>query len=431
MKKTKPQFYEEFNNKDSIIIVSPFPTYKDSKMKNITGVSTYTYNLVNSIYRNSKSASQKLIILSDISDNSKPKSLKNLLVIPTWDKKTLNPFYKIQQNIDIFENANKILVHFEFNMYGGIINTLLFPYFLFKNQHKNITLVLHQVAEDISSLGGHIGIFNNVTLKFYDFFYKLFFKSLLFPKTKIIVHDKILKTRIINFGCKNDIFVIPHGLGEFKTEISETDARKKLGLKSNDFILLIFGFVAWYKGTDLIVDKIKEFSKKNPNSNIKLIIAGGESFNLKDKPHYQKYYQNFLQQIENVPEIIHTGFIENKKVPLYFSASDLVIFPYRTLMSSSGPFAICLSFQKPFLLAESLVPMLDTGDIKQIMEEYNIKKSDISFKILGNDLFKKLTLHQEDTQKIRKISRLSKKVSKIRNWEIISQLYLKIINTNL
>ncbi len=102
MKKTKPQFYEEFNNKDSIIIVSPFPTYKDSKMKNITGVSTYTYNLVNSIYRNSKSASQKLIILSDISDNSKPKSLKNLLVIPTWDKKTLNPFYKIQQNIDSF-----------------------------------------------------------------------------------------------------------------------------------------------------------------------------------------------------------------------------------------------------------------------------------------------------------------------------------------
>ena len=430
MKKSDIEKYNSFNNSNTILVVSPFPIYKDFKMKNITGVSTYTYNLINSIHFKTHHENHNFVILADKADNSTQKKLNELLILPTWSKKSVNPYSEIQDKIDSFNQANKIMIHFEFNMYGGILNTLLFPLFLFRNQNKNLTLVLHQVAEDISSLGGHIGVFNRISLSFYDFFYKLFFKILLLPKMKIVVHDKILKSRLIKFGCKNKIFVIPHGLGEFKNEVSQKNAKIKIGLSQKDFILLVFGFVAWYKGTDLIIDKIKDFASKNPNSNIKLIVAGGESFNLKDKPHYKKYYKQILEELQGVKEIIHTGFVENKDIPYYFAASDLVIFPYRTLMSSSGPFAICLSFQKPFLLAEPLTPMLDTGDIKQIMEDLEIKKNDVSFKISGNDFFKKVSLLEEDPQKIKKLTKLSQRVSRIRDWKVISKLYLKIINLN-
>lgn len=422
-----PEVLREFNNPNTILIISSYPVVNGHKISNIAGVSNYTYNLVQGLEKlNQKDT--KYIIISDIAVGSEIKTSNNFLILPTWEKNNLFLFKSIIDRISEFNKVTKILIQFEFNLFGDLIQTALFPLFIYSISNKNVSIVIHQVAENISSLQGHLGITSNFKLKILDFFYSMFYRFLCISKIKIIVHDTIFKQRLLNFGCTRKIKVIPHGLGEFSEKISSAEARRKLKFSDNDFILLCFGFVTWYKGIDLIINRIKFFLKDFPDSNLKLVIAGGPSHNLKDKPYYKKYYEDLVSSIKPYPQITITGFIENSEIPYYFSASDLVLFPYRTQMSASGPFATCLSFHKPFLLSDPLSPTLNTADIKQKMVQLGITKDDLTFKLTGYDVFKKITLLQENPEKILKITKLAKLVAHIRDWKNVSKMYLETIH---
>jgi len=422
-----PEVLRDFNKPNTILIISSYPVVIGDKTSNIAGVSNYTYNLIQGLEKlNQKDT--KYIIISDIVEGSEVKIFKNLLIIPTWAKNDLFLFKNIKNRLTEFNKISKILIQFEFNLFGDPIQTAIFPFFVFSISSKNVSIVIHQVAENISSLQGHLGITSTLKLKILDFFYSMFYRFLCIPKIKIIVHDTIFKQRLLSFGCKRKIKVIPHGLGEFSEKISTSEARHKLKFSDKDFIFLCFGFVTWYKGIDLFINRIQFFLKDFPDSNLKLIIAGGPSYNLKDKPYYKKYYEELISSIKPYPQIKITGFIENREIPYYFSASDLVIFPYRTQMSASGPFATCLSFHKPFLLSDPLSPTLNTADIKQKMTQLGLTKEDLTFKLTGYDVFKKITLLQENPAKISKITKLAKLVAHIRDWKNVSKMYLETIN---
>jgi len=422
-----PEVLRDFNKPNTILIISSYPVVIGDKTSNIAGVSNYTYNLIQGLEKlNQKDT--KYIIISDIVEGSEVKIFKNLLIIPTWAKNDLFLFKNIKNRLTEFNKISKILIQFEFNLFGDPIQTAIFPFFVFSISSKNVSIVIHQVAENISSLQGHLGITSTLKLKILDFFYSMFYRFLCIPKIKIIVHDTIFKQRLLSFGCKRKIKVIPHGLGEFSEKISTSEARHKLKFSDKDFILLCFGFVTWYKGIDLFINRIQFFLKDFPDSNLKLIIAGGPSYNLKDKPYYKKYYEELISSIKPYPQIKITGFIENSEIPYYFSASDLVIFPYRTQMSASGPFATCLSFHKPFLLSDPLSETLNTADIKQKMTQLGLTKEDLTFKLTGYDVFKKITLLQENPAKISKITKLAKLVAHIRDWKNVSKMYLETIN---
>lgn len=421
-----PEVLREFNTPNTIIMVSSYPVVKDKKVTNIAGVSNYTYNLIQGLEKLHQKDT-KFIIITDKVPGSEIKISKNFLILPTWTKNDFLLFKKIKERIYEFDKVSDILIQFEFNLFGDMFQTAFFPIFLISISNKNVSVVLHQVAENISSLQGHLGITSTFKLKTLDTLYSIFYKVLSIPKIKIIVHDTIFKQRLLSFGCKRKIKIIPHGLGEFSDTISSKDARIKLSYKKDDFILLCFGFVTWYKGIDLIINRIQFFLRDYPNSNLKLVIAGGPSYNLKDKSHYKKYYNELIETIKPYPQIQITGFVENSEIPYYFSASDLVMFPYRTQMSASGPFATCLSFHKPFLLSEPLIHTLNTPDIKQKMAQLGLTKDDLTFKLTGYDIFKKVSLLQENPQKILKITKLAKLVAHIRDWSNVSKMYIDVV----
>ena len=130
----------------------------------------------------------------------------------------------------------------------------------------------------------------------------------------------------------------------FGASISKEEARKKLGLKNTDQIILFFGFIRKYKGLDLLFDAIGELNK-NPltPSNWKFLIAG--EFYGDKKP--------YLEQINklNISDrlILRTEFIPDSEVKYYFCASDGVIQPYRNA-TQSGVTPLAYHFEKPMIV---------------------------------------------------------------------------------
>jgi len=369
----------KYNKPESIIIVSNYPTFDNSgSMKNINGVSKYTYNLVSKLGKEMETNERKIIILADLPSNLTPHSYEDngILIVRCWKKDDRFVFKNILSVIRKFNEVDKVFIHFEFNLYGDMLTTLLFPSFLrsLRIRNKNVSLLLHQVVKDLEDLSGHLGIkSNSLRIKVLNTGIRLFYWLILGLANKIIVHDLVFKERLSEIRIKNPVFIIPHGMIDNSESCEVIDPRSKIGLRKKDFVILVFGFLTWYKGSDWIAKQFTNYYKKTGDDSIKLVLAGGRSANLKDRKFYQKYYFNLLSTIENYPNIIHTGFVPDENVQDFYCAADVVIFPYRTHMSASGPFSLALSYDRPFLISSNVSSILDTSDIKSIMASVGIE----------------------------------------------------------
>lgn len=113
--------------------------------------------------------------------------------------------------------------------------------------------------------------------------------------------------------------LIMGGDDELISSINEHDReelRKQLNIKKDDFVIITGGKIDSFKTQVLgLIKAIRDSKIKN----IKLIIFGSVDDNLK---------QEFNLLIDN-SKIVYLGWIEAKKIPLYYSIADLAIFPGR------------------------------------------------------------------------------------------------------
>ena len=148
------------------------------------------------------------------------------------------------------------------------------------------------------------------------------------------------------FGSDKPARLVPHPLYDnFGDIISKMEAKEKLKLKSEDQIILLFGFIRKYKGLDILLDAMK-ILKENPKSkiqNLKLMIAG-------------EFYGDeklYLEQINrlglNEDVILRTDFIPDSEVKYYVCAADVVIQPYRNA-TQSGVTPLAYHFEKPMIV---------------------------------------------------------------------------------
>jgi glycosyltransferase involved in cell wall biosynthesis len=284
---------------------------------------------------------------------------------------------------------------------------------------KKTTIVCHHVIIDIGELSGHINLNNKLKTSLLNFCIHVFYRMLLLFCYQVIVFDKILKDNLALFGNPNKIKVIPHGVEEFKNPVSRSAAREKINFSENDFVLLYFGYLAWYKGADWLVD---EYAKLKAEQ-VTLIMAGGPNPNHAGKG----YYQDYIRRIEDECRekgVLLTGFVKEEDIPLYFAASDVVVLPYRTLMSASGPLSIAFSFKKPFLVSEELSPMFETEDIKKTLDQLGINKADLIF---STDFKEKIKKIRTDSEFRNKIEELSQVLAQKRSWEKIGKAYYETL----
>jgi D-inositol-3-phosphate glycosyltransferase len=115
--------------------------------------------------------------------------------------------------------------------------------------------------------------------------------------------------------------------------------------------ILFFGFIRAYKGLDLLIEAFAD--ERFRKMKLKLIIAG--EFYEDDKPYRDLIKKHNLEQ-----EIIFFDhFIKDSEVPLFFSAADLVVQPYKSA-TQSGVTQIAYQYEKPMLVT-------DVGGLSEIV----------------------------------------------------------------
>ncbi len=366
-----------FNRPDSLLVISTYPDQKTTHTGG--GLATYTKNSLLAIRK--ADPLRKIIVLANITDEPETYLEKGILVIRCWERSLLSFYFPLTQALLKFDQVKNILLGFEFAAFGDLFTTGLLPLYLsiLKLAGKRLVTVVHQVVSDLTDLATHTGIDKNKHLNLYNRLLIAYFRWLGFASHKIVTLEQNLADRfnLIVPGMKAT--AIPHGLYP-KKAIEKKLAQSRLNLDSRHLFVLCFGYLSHYKGSDLIVKAFKKpllVGKKK----VRLILAGGENQTQGQKHHYRHFYKNLYKAIDNNPNIIHTGFVPDTRIKSFYSAADLVVFPYRTFMSASGPLSLAIAYRKPFIVSEPLANYspasfgLTTDSIRQSLKDTLSKKS--------------------------------------------------------
>ena len=143
---------------------------------------------------------------------------------------------------------------------------------------------------------------------------------------------------------------IPHPLyNHFGESVEREKAEERLGLDKGKRNILFFGLIRDYKGLDILLQAFAGLDDK-----YQLIIAG-EPYGSFDK------YSEIISSIPDNGRIkLFTRYIADEEVPLFFSASDVCVLPYRSA-TQSGISAISYHFGLPMITT-------DVGGLKEAIE---------------------------------------------------------------
>lgn len=134
----------------------------------------------------------------------------------------------------------------------------------------------------------------------------------------------------------------PHPVYDhYGEEVPREKALECLGLDKNFRYLLFFGFIRDYKGLDLLLEAMAEEDiYRRP---LKLIIAGEFYGN-------ETYYRELIAKYGLEDRLVmHTDYIPDGEINLYFGAADLIVQPYKSA-TQSGVTQIGYHFNKPMLV---------------------------------------------------------------------------------
>jgi len=387
----------------NIGIISIYPPPK-SKHAKLGGVGSYTKNLMDSL----KTFANDYYIYSDKTRKKMTEHIDDdITIFYCWDSASIKyPFQIIYRILKQKTKLDLIHIQYEVFLYGGILSAITFPLLitLLRLLKIPVVLTIHQVLP-ISKIDNTF--LSILGVKGSPYVFKKGLKILLnficFFSNSIIVHETLFKSCLINeYGFKRDkkINVIPHGIEEQIDLIDAGKAKEKLQIKK-EYVVLFFGYLSKYKGIEIFLDSFKYLHRDD----ILFIIAGGVHPRLKNDQTYIKYINSLKKRIQN-KNIIFTGFVEEDKINLYFSAADLVVFPYTIVMSSSGPMALAIAYEKPFLASSSYKNMLN-DEILFEKDAYHLAR-----KINTTLESKKSSQHMQDYIKELKRERLWKEIGK-------------------
>lgn len=122
--------------------------------------------------------------------------------------------------------------------------------------------------------------------------------------------------------------------------MTKAEARAKIGVDSDEKVMLFFGYVRKYKGLRHILSVLSEVAKQVEG--IRLLVVGdfGE-----DREEYIQLIEQ--EQIGDYVQMVE-GYIPDKEVEKYFAASDLVVLPYESA-TQSGIAQIAYGFELPIV----------------------------------------------------------------------------------
>ena len=135
---------------------------------------------------------------------------------------------------------------------------------------------------------------------------------------RILVVGKRLRKRLLDRGfdrSKIDVLPQPFDPVPFEIRRSKKKLKRELGLEPNKRVVLYVGRLSWYKGSDRLLEIIKEVSRRSKSYQFCLVGSG----------EYSQRFENFDDQTLKL-----AGNVHHQNLPDYYNASDLLVFPSRT-----------------------------------------------------------------------------------------------------
>ena len=205
---------------------------------------------------------------------------------------------------------------------------------------------LSYLAPSLGYVAGHfkkkntkvITIIDNVIPHETNFFDKLLTKYFFNRNSGFMLMSEKAKHDLLKFKPDAKYLYSPHPLyNHFGDSIPKSQAKTKLGLDLNKKTLLFFGLIRDYKGLDLLIDAFGKLS-----SEYQLVIAG-EPYGSFDK------YSEQINKLPNKQDVYaFARYINDTEVPIFFSAADVCILPYRSA-TQSGIALISYHFDLPMI----------------------------------------------------------------------------------
>ena len=160
----------------------------------------------------------------------------------------------------------------------------------------------------------------------------------------ILVHSSRDIPVLLSKGIdKSRIFVVPHGnyLHYCPPALPPARAKLLLGLPADARVVLFFGMISAYKGLDVLIDAFSHLSAAH--SNTRLVIAGAAGEDL--APYLRRIHELHLDE----QVVLDPRYIPFDEFPKFFSAADLVVFPYRRI-SQSGVLQLAYAYGRPVVV---------------------------------------------------------------------------------
>lgn len=309
-------------------------------------------------------------------------------------------------------NPDVIHVQQELALFGNIITAYLLQWLVLLWRHKTV-ITLHGVVDPLLIDRAFVRE-NNSRLPVWLIkiaFYVLYTPLMKYAK-RIIVHEQCFKDiAVSSYGINPDkIRVIPHGIELLEAQDTR-QARAKLNIEEDAEVVLFMGYATGYKGIDLLIEGFAEYASSHPRAY--LIIGSGKHPKLVQDPNYLVEYSRLQQkaaQSINAKQYRWEGFIEEREIATYYSASDVSVYPYTTALSSSGPMSFAIGYEKPFLVSMAFA---------SVFKQYE----QLLFQKTPEELAARLSYfftHRDDYDTV------SRELRRSRNWQKVSSQTLRV-----
>lgn len=299
--------------------------------------------------------------------------------------------------------ADGDIVHIQhWAQYSTVMYCIILP--VLKLKRKTIVLTIHNITPHT----------NNKSIILIDKILNTF----VFPFSHhFIVHNQRNKEKLMKLYHIDEkrISIITHGVlkPENVRHISKINARTQLNIPMDKKVILYFGYIWRYKGLDTLLESLTLIKKSIQNV---LLLIVGEPVK----------FQNFWVKCEKIISdhnlrdyvITKLEYIPESEVGLYFSASDLVVLPYREPFDTHGGVgALSLSYKKPLVVT-------DIGGLPEYVKDEKVISSPNDANGLADNIIKVL----KDEKLLKKLSKDSEQLSHELAWDVIADKTVDLYN---
>ena len=326
-----------------LAIVSAYPPSKVT-------LNEYAYHLVKH-FRQHQEVSE-LILLTDVTPQEADVSFEEegckISVRQCWKFNGLTNVLSIAKAVKNTK-PDAVLYNLQFMKFGDkkIPAALgLFSPWISKLMTVKTTVLLHNIMEtvDLSSAGFTN---NKIKAKAFNFIGEMLTRVVLKADTVALTISKYVDILEDKYNAQNCV-LIPHGTFEIPEEPSYE-------LPKGPLKIMTFGKFGTYKKVEILIEAVQKVRQSTGRA-LEIVVAGTDS------PNTPGYLESVKANYKNVPNLTFTGYVEEEDVPVIFSESAMVVFPYTSTTGSSGVLHQAGSYGKA-------VVMPDLGDLSILVQE--------------------------------------------------------------